>query len=58
MKCATALIRNKDKLDWSKGDPDLRTLVCAGSRVQSRDIVIGDNLRIIDRLKKLSQVHC
>lgn len=32
-KCAIMLQEHNIKLDWSLGDPDLRQLVCAGSRV-------------------------
>ncbi|XP_061171068.1 macrophage mannose receptor 1-like [Saccostrea echinata] len=34
-KCATMLIQYNVKIDWSKGDIELRQKICAGSRVNS-----------------------
>ncbi|CAG2242115.1 unnamed protein product [Mytilus edulis] len=32
-KCAVMLIQHNIKIDWSKGDSDLRNMVCAGSKI-------------------------
>lgn len=34
-KCATMLLQHNIKIDWSKGDIELRQKICAGSRVNS-----------------------
>ena len=34
-KCAVMLLQHNVKLDWSKGDPELRALVCAGAHVKT-----------------------
>ena len=34
-KCAIMLLRHNIKIDWSRGDIDLRQKSCAGSRVNS-----------------------
>ncbi|KAK6185679.1 hypothetical protein SNE40_007859 [Patella caerulea] len=36
-KCATVLYQRNQIIDWSYGDPGLRQLVCAGSRVRNCD---------------------
>ncbi|CAC5362045.1 unnamed protein product [Mytilus coruscus] len=34
-KCAVMLIQHNIKIDWSKGDSDLRNMVCAGSKINT-----------------------
>ena len=34
-KCASMLLQHNIKIDWAKGDFELRTLICAGSSVKS-----------------------
>ncbi|CAC5404653.1 unnamed protein product [Mytilus coruscus] len=34
-KCAVMLIQHNIKIDWSKGDLDLRNMVCAGSKINT-----------------------
>ncbi|CAC5357784.1 unnamed protein product [Mytilus coruscus] len=34
-KCTVLLIQHNIKIDWSKGDSDLRNMVCAGSKINT-----------------------
>ncbi|CAG2203266.1 unnamed protein product [Mytilus edulis] len=34
-KCTVMLIQHSIKIDWSKGDSDLRNMVCAGSKINT-----------------------
>ena len=42
-KCASMLLHHNIKIDWAKGDFNLRTLICAGSSVKSCD-ACGSNI--------------
>jgi hypothetical protein len=42
-KCACMLLQHNVKIDWSKGDPDLRSIVCAGSAVNTC-LTCGSNI--------------
>lgn len=42
-KCAALLLQRNIKVDWSKGDNELRMLICAGSPVKSCDFC-GSNI--------------
>ena len=42
-KCASMLLQHNIKIDWAKGDFNLRTLICAGSSVKSCD-ACGSNI--------------
>ena len=42
-KCASMLLHHNIKIDWAKGDLNLRTLICAGSSVKSCD-ACGSNI--------------
>jgi hypothetical protein len=39
--CSIMLQEHNIKLDWSLGDPELRQLVCAGSRVSTSHLVLA-----------------
>ena len=40
-KCASLIAQHNTKVDWSLGDPDLRQIICAGSRVNTCNVCLS-----------------